>query len=1102
MVDGQRAVSNVIRHDSNRLETLADVLAGVLAEPLGHPLRPETLIVQSNGMARWLSLRLADRLGICSNVQFPFPASFLWQTLRQTLGQTAAALPETASFDKPVLVWRVLGLLPSLEHNDIFAPLQAYLQHGDDPFRAYDLARRIADVYDQYLVYRPDWIAAWERGEDPPWLTAEQRWQPALWRRLSEGVDDHRAGLMLRFAEWLNSGPSPAGLPPRIAVFGLSALAPQQLELLSLLARHCELHLFLLNPCKEYWGDIRAERDIARRVDSDPAEDYLEVGHPLLASLGKQGRDFFDLLTEQGADERSYFHAVPGSTLLERLQIDILNLHDRGAASGERRQPVLPIGTDDDSVQVHVCHSPTRELEVLHDRLLALLQQNPDLRPSDVVVMTPDIEAYGPLIEAVFGSVEQARFIPYSIADRGPGAERPLLEAVQQLIELGRGRYPLDRVLGFLDLEAVRRRFGFASADLALIRDWLQQTRIRWGVDAADRGACELPATAEHSWRAGLERLLLGYALPGDERRWWAEVLPYDPIEGGAAQVMGRLQSFAEGLFRLRAEIAEARPLTDWVVLIRDWLERFFAPPDTQAEELQAVRSALERIVGHAQQAGFTAAVPLTVVRSALNLQLAEHAGSGGFFAGGVTFATMVPMRSIPFPVVCLIGMNHGSYPRPHRPVDFDLMSRQYRKGDRSRRQDDRYLFLEALLSARRCFYLSHVGRDIRDNDALPPSVLVSELLEVIERGFTPAPGYASIRSQLVVEHPLQAFSRRYFDGSDPALFSHSGELAELSRRMAGERNAAGPFLSQALPPPTEPPAPLSMERLLRFLEHPVKCLLRERLGLQLALDDQVLQSREPFVLDGLERYTLYRWILNWQLDALDSERAFNLARAMGLLPHGRVGRNLFDREWSAMRRFTARVHRLQRGSLGAPVEIDITRGGWRLQGRLETPTAAGLIGYRPATIKPKDRLRLWLRHLLLNLQRPAGVEPVSRWLGLDGMLYLHPVGDAEARLDQLLGLYQRGLCEPLPLFERSSWAYANARRQGKDADTALKAARNQWEDGWHHTGEAADPWLSLALRGRDDPLDEAFTTLAEQFWTPFFAHAEETTAHAEDTMS
>ncbi len=1079
------------RHYSNRLETLAEGLAELLAEPLPDPLAPETVIVQSNGMARWLSLRLAERLGVCSNVRFPFPASFLWQQLRQTL----AAVPETASFDKPVLTWRVLGLLQGLDDDPVLDPLRAYLGAGDDEFRAYDLARRIADIYDQYLVYRPGWIEAWERGDDLPWLQPGELWQPALWRRLSQAAGDHRGRLLTRFAGRLADGVAPPGLPPRIALIGLSALPPQQLELLALLAGHCDVHLLLLNPCAVYWGDIQAARDIARRDPlTDPASDYLEVGNALLASLGKQGRDFFDLLeNEQYPSISNELFVEPDEAhLLGWLQADILHLRERGVSvTGNTPEPVLPLPAGDRSVQVHACHSATRELEVLHDRLLEQFQQDPELRPSDVVVMTPDIEAYGPLIDAVFGSVERHRYIPYSIADRGPGAERPLLEAVQQLFELARGRYPVDQVLGFLERPAVRRRFGLEAADLSLIQRWLDTANVRWAVDAADRVALDLPGTSEHTWRAGLERLLLGYALPGDGVQLWDDdILPLGLAEGGNGQILGHLQCYAEALFQLREDITEPRPLAQWVALIDGWLDRFFAPAELEADELQALRAALLQLANNAAQADYQAPLPLTVVRAALNRALADQTGATGFFAGGVTFATMVPMRSIPFQVVALIGMNQDSYPRPHRPVDFDLMAQRYRKGDRSRRQDDRYLFLEALLSARRCFYLSYLGRDIRDNTELPPSVLVSELLEVIEQGFRMAAG-GNPRSQIVTGHPLQSFSRRYFDGSDPGLFSYSTEGLALGRRATGERRTGIPFVTAALPPPGAEWQLLTPRQLVRFFEHPARFLVSERLGLQLEVETLELESREPFVLDGLGRYGLYQRLLELILDGIDRDHAYTLVRTGGLLPHGQVGANIFAHEWTRIIRFAARVRRALQPLPHDPVELDYPHDGLRLRGWLDRLTASGLIDYRPAKIKPKDRLRLWLRHLLLNLGRPAGVEPSSRFLGLDGELALAPVADPAAQIAPLLALYQRGLSEPLPLLPATSWAYAAALQEGKDTGDALNDARKCWLGDGHHEGEyQRDPYLSLIWRGRDDIFDETFQDLACQVWQPQFAHA------------
>jgi exodeoxyribonuclease V gamma subunit len=292
-------------------------------------------------------------------------------------------------------------------------------------------------------------------------------------------------------------------------------------------------------------------------------------------------------------------------------------------------------------------------------------------------------------------------------------------------------RFDPNRVLALLEIQAVQRRFGFADSDLLLVRRWVKETGIRWGIDQNSRSALDLPATREHTWRAGLDRLLLGYALPGGNSRLLGDILPYDEVEGGDTQIMGRLHTFTEALFQLNVELAVRQSLTGWFKTLSNILERFLEPVVGEEKQLQMIHTALEKISRPAGQARYTESVSLAVVQSCLRGQLETAEGSAGrFITGGVTFSAMVPMRSIPFQVVCLIGMNSTNYPRPRRSLGFDLMARNFRRGDRSRRNDDRYLFLEALLSARRCFYLSFVGNDIRDNSPLPPSVLVSELLD------------------------------------------------------------------------------------------------------------------------------------------------------------------------------------------------------------------------------------------------------------------------------------------------------------------------------------------------------------------------------------
>jgi exodeoxyribonuclease V gamma subunit len=1064
-------------HRSNRLETLTDRLSQLLKQPLRSPLAPELMVVQSNGMARWLALRLADRLGVCANVRWRFPASFLWEMSRVVLRQ----LPATSAFDKPVLVWRLLELLREVGTAPCFEPVRAYLGDRGDDFRRYELAYHIADCFDQYLIYRPDWIRKWEAGEG-------EHWQAELWRRLSRRGEAHRVRVQEQFSQALADGAfDQARLPERITIVGVAALPPLYLDLLAGLARYADIHWFLLDPCREYWGDIRPERDIARLgEDIDPEEAYLTVGNPLLASFGKQGRDFLDLLQAYPRSEWEQFVEPVGAELLPCLQADILHLRERG---GDECPP-LTLRPDDRSVQVHVCHGPMREVEVLHDQLLALFQAQPDLRPSDVIVMTPDIATYGPLIEAVFDSAPRERRIPFSVADQGVQAENPLVEVFFNLLDLGGGRFDAAQVLGLLAAPAIRRRFGLAEADLDRIRRWVREAGIRWGIDAGIKTTWELPATAEHTWRAGLDRLLLGYALPGGDRELYGDILPYDDVEGSEAQALGQLHSFTEALFGLDAQLRERRPVATWVSTLTAVLEQFFDAREREEGQLQLMRDALTALNEQADLAALTEPLSLAVIKSALRREInTADDQPGRFLGGGVTCCAMVPMRSIPFPVVCLIGMNDDAYPRPQRPVDFDLMAARFRRGDRSRRQDDRYLFLETLLSARRFLYISYVGQSIRDNAVLPPSVLVGELLDTVNRGFRRADDSGRASEQLITRHPLQAFSRRYFIG-DGRWFSYAREWVEASRHTGRGAQDTVPLLAGELPEAEPAARSLTLEGLARFFKNPARWLLRERLGIRPDPDEEDLETREPFVLDGLESYALTGRMLDLYLDRRPVTEIAKVMQASGALPHGQVGECVFAQAQERVVRFAGRLGRILTSRKTDWLNLDLTLGEFRLTDRLTGLTPKGWVGYRLAGMKAADYLNLWLHHLALNVMSPPGVLLQSHWIAEDKDVILEPVAEPEPQLRALLDLYWQGSRRLVHFFPKSALAYVQQLRKEPNSDKAARLAHMAWEGSDYREGsvERDDPYYQLAFRDTD-PLNKEFEALAMAVFEPLFTH-------------
>lgn len=1043
---------------SNRLEELAEELAATLARPAAGPLAPEVVVVQNQAMGRWVALTLARRFGICANLKTPFPAAFVWEAMRKVLGD----LPTTSPFAPEVLTWRVMQWLGEHCHDAAFRELAHYLADGDDEKR-YQLAERIAATFDQYLVYRPDWIRGWEGGEGA-------HWQARLWRDLTHISRAHWVSLLDRQRAALEGGDAEGVLPPRVSLFAVPSLSPGYLDVIRGLAGVIEVHLFLLNPCREHWGEIVSEREAGRRAGGRKPETlYLESGNPLLASLGSHARDFMDMVQELNGTEHERFVDPGEDSLLHCLQHDVLTLADRGAAP-------TPLAPDDRSLQVHVCHSALREVEVLHDRLLGLFTEQPALRPSDVVVMTPDIDAYAPYIEAVFGTCPVERRIPFAIAERSPLADSLLVETFLALLELPDTRFDANRVLALLEPPAVQRRFGLTEDDLELIEEWVRATGIRWGIDGAARARLGLPDTDDHTWRAGLRRLLLGYALPTGEHALFEGVLPYDDIEGSQAQALGKLHAFLDEVFALGALRDARRGVPEWGEVLGRLLARFFQPDDADEEAMRLLREAIGGFVDTAAHAQFREDVPLDLVRAGLRRALSAEAVRLRGLAGGVTFCGMAPFRTIPFEIVCLVGMNDGSFPRPHRPLGFDLMAKDRRRGDRSRRDEDRYLFLEALLSARRCLYLSYTGRSIRDNSVIPPSVLVSELLDYVRQGFG-----AEARERVVTEHPLQAFSHRYFEPGG-ALYSYSAEFAEASRLCLRERAAPPPFAGEPLTE-TEPASPrLELTDLVRFFRNPARYLLRRRLGIQLDEGDAPLETREPFVLE--RPWELREHLLAMALEGRSGE-APALIAARGDLPHGDPGRALLDQEQERIAVLARRIEAL-RPAGREDVWVDLALGDWQLSGWLRGVSGAGLYAYRPVEeVRAHDRLALWIHHLALNAVRP-GSE--SLFVARDEVLRLSPVADPQALLATLLDLYRAGLHQPLPFFPRTSLAFVDP--GGRDPRAA---ARAQWEgerygNGSGYPGEGSQPYYALAFRGAE-PFDDAFGRVALAVYGPMLDH-------------
>ena len=1115
----------------NHPEQLRDLLVTWVRRYPVAPLERETLLVQSNGVAQWLRLSLAadagagdtGGCGIAAGIDFLLPSRFLWQVYRAVLGRDR--VPLTSPFDKSLLQWRLMRLLPSLMVQPAYAALARFLAGDDDLRKRFQLAERLADLFDQYQVYRADWLAAWEAGADvliradgtrgplPP----EQGWQAALWRALLADVSEVAAGAgswgeaaasagrAAVHAEFLRQvvnwpeGKCPTGLPRRVMVFGISSLPRQSLEVLDALARWSEVLIFVHNPCEFHWADIVPERMLLRatqfrqrRRDGMPSElDEAQLhvhAHPLLAAWGRQGRDFIGLLgeLEDEAARAGYlprFNAIHARTdlflphtgarprLLNQLQDDIRAL--RPLAESRAHWPA--VAPADDSIRFHIAHSPQREVELLHDQLLAAFSADPTLRLRDVVVMVPDIEAYAPHIQAVFGLVSRndARYIPFSIADRGRRHHDLLVNAIAKLLDLPGSRLAVSDVLDLIEVSALRARFAIADAELPLLRRWIRAAQVRWGLHAAHRARLGLPQpTAANTWQFGLKRMLLGYAT-GATGGAWHDIEPFDEIGGLDAAALGPLVQLLDRLEAAWQCLREEASPAQWCDRLRALLADFFLATDAaDAYTLQQLEGALERWREACEQGGLTTPLPLAVVGEHWLAQLDDGALSRRFSEGAVTFATLMPMRAIPFRMVCLLGMNDGDYPRTRVPMDFDLMGRDYRPGDRSRREDDRYLFLEALLSARERLLISWVGRSIIDNSERPPSVLVGQLRDHLAAGWKLAGREGepkALLAALTVEHRLQPFSPAYFpaNANDAPLFTYAREW-RIGAAAEGGAVALAPL------PPFVRSEPLRIAELAEFLRDPVKDFFRKRLHVYLDVNDPASEDQEPFDLDGLQKWGLWDELIARQVEALAAGGACEEAlvatlasiERRGQLPVGAFAKlmaaelaepmaDMFTRyakaiaQWPTLAPRDGEIH-YRSDATGIVIEdwlrdLRVNAEGERARVILETSAAVKDNKYQRHSL-----IRHWVAHLAAHL---GGQALTTRVVSKVGDVTFAPLSleDARAELETLLAAWQEGMCRPLPLAVKTAFTLLEN----------PKDARATYEGGYQSSGEVdGSPYL------------------------------------------
>ena len=1110
-------------HRAERADALAAALAELLSRPLDDVFAGEVVAVPARGVERWLTQRMSHQLGsrpgradgICAAVRFPSPAALLAEI---------AGAPDADPWAPDVAVWPLLDVLDECSAEPWCRALARHLGYaGEDREalyrrdRRYAVARRVVGLFDGYALHRPDMLAAWvQRDDQDGWgatLPADMAWQPELWRRLIDRIDaPDPVARMSGIVDVLTDDPASVDLPQRISLFGPTALPQRQFRVLTALARHRDVHLWLPHPSPALWSTLQAAgpgQAVPRK--NDPSAGAAQ--HPLLSSLGRDSREMQHTIASAPHTDTHHAAALPTGTLLARLQAD---LRDNLRPGGTRH--VLHPG--DDSIRVHACHGRSRQVDVLLDVVIGLLAADVTLRPSDILVMCPDIEAYAPLVQGSFGLDEvvdgghPAHGLWVRLADRALSQTNPLLSTVEKLLDLADGRVSASQVLDLAAWGPVRRRFRFDDDELERLSAWAAESGARWGLDGPHRAAFGLRDFPQNTWQAGVDRVLLGVAMAEEDNSRLDTALPLDDVGSSDVDLAGRLAELLARLTVALDSLTGARPVGGWVAALIAAVDSLTGVTTSTGWQSAELRRELADVEQNATAAGAQhVALTRSDVRALLAGRLAGRPTRANFRTGTLTVCTMVPMRSVPHRVVCLLGLDDGVVPRAAREDGDNVLARRPAVGERDPRSEDRQLFLDALLAATDTVVITYTGADERTNARQPPAVPLGELLDTLDDTAVTEKG-APARDQVLIRHPLQPFDARTVT---PGELGRTGPFTFDRAALEGALAAANPRLPVPAflpaPLPALPPGDVDLDRLIALLTHPAKGFLRQRLDVGVRFDDDEPSDAMPVELNALERWGVGNRLLRDRLAGIGEDDCRQAEWRRGVLPPGRLGANALEAVLADVRPLiegTQALRALPRRTADVTATL---AGGRQVRGTVGGVHGSILISVSYSKLPVAARLRAWITLLALTVSAPGtlwGAATVGRGeVGRPACATLEPINAdrAAVELGRLVQLFDQGLTEPLPMPVKTAAEYARVRFRGDDPVQAQQRAATTWT-GSNFPGESDDgayqqvwgreaPFGTLlagpgATRGAapgPDGEPHRFGSLAVGLWFPLLQH-------------
>ena len=1101
-------------YKSNKMANLADALVSVLEEIPDHPMSPEWIGIQSRGMKQWIMMHTAKKLGVCTNKRFVFP--------RQMVDTILASCPHVKDrqyldkgFDEALIFWSVMKLIQENRSQKALSSIKNYIKDDETGKKSYQLSMKISKVFDDYQVYRPHMLMDWQNHQlNEPLQDPVARWQSELWGKvISKESQNHLAFKATHFLEKLSiRNIDKDNIPSRMSLFGISALPQLFLEVFEKVSELIDINLFLLTPSNQFFFDIKSERHIAKIILKEksslaPENLYYEMTNPLLSSLGTAGKRFHSCLEAFNYHEpyddlftEPIRESTKPETMLLYLQSDILNLVLR--KKGQENTPVN-IAESDTSVGIHACHSPMREAQVLKDLLLNEFKKDPELIPDDIIVMMPDIESYAPFIDSVFG---RETILPFSISDRRKRSESEFLDAFLKVLGLRNTRFDKKQILDLLLSESISKQFNISMDDIQYIEKMVMDAQILWGKDGYHRQeAFGLPAFEENTWEFGLQRLFMGMAMPENYEELVKDILPCQSLEGLDLEVLGKFAAFCDTLFSCFKTLTGKQTIEAWCDTLKLLSSSLMDRNSNNKEDQVFLNQTIEDLRENAKKSEFRDLISFDVIHALIENRFDQNISQGNFLTGKLTFCNIMPMRSIPFKIVVLMGMDEKSFPRQDFTPGFDLIKKYPKPFDKILRDEDRYLFLETLLSARLKLIITYTGMSIQDNSKIPCSGVVSELADTMDQSFIFPDGNA-----YHVFHPLHPFNESYFNRSG-SLYSFSNDNCSIARALnkntsekTGQKKpkfVQGSTSSDSTEPESTELSPsAAVDEIIRFFKNPVKGYMQE--GLNIKIPDMEVQTidREVFSLSGLDQYSLGSLLVKKNMQSSLKTQSYPILKAMGALPFGTKGKFEYEKIANAAGPVIDMAKTIAAKKIFPSISFEINVEGVNVLSNFSDIREDGVYFLSFGKLNGARLLSGWIKHLCLNIGAPENYPKKTFLIGRDPkgkepiVTIFFPAleSDAYNYFKELVHIYVKGIKQPFYFFCETSWQFAQALLNQHvepdmlkpDRDLVFKAmnkSKPNWYGGYYREGEKENRYISLCV-GDNDPFESVDTLISSGF--------------------